>query len=120
MISQQYVKKNLQQNQVFYLMGFSSKLKVRTLNDGINRTSFLAEATIDAFGHINIISAKRSSSQQSLTADEEAVNHFSIIHTDQRKPATGLPCSSTTTVFTFFCLNCDCLSWAYLVICNAK
>lgn len=37
------------------------KLKVRPLHDCIYRASFLAEAAVNAFGHVNIISASHQS-----------------------------------------------------------
>lgn len=37
------------------LMSFSCKLKVGPLNNGINRAGFLAESTVDALCHIDII-----------------------------------------------------------------
>lgn len=40
------------------LMSFRRILKVGTFNNGINRTSLLAESTVDALGHVNIIPGK--------------------------------------------------------------
>jgi hypothetical protein len=36
-------------------MRFGRELKVRALDNGINRASLLAQATVDAFGHINVV-----------------------------------------------------------------
>ena len=36
-------------------MGFSSKLKIRTLHNGIDGTGLLAVAAVDALGHVNIV-----------------------------------------------------------------
>jgi hypothetical protein len=52
-------------------VSFSRELKVRSFNNSINRASFLAEPTVDAFGHVNIVSAKKESSEQDIIADKE-------------------------------------------------
>jgi hypothetical protein len=49
--------------QVVYLVSLSSKLEVRSLNNSINRTSLLAEPTVNTFGHVNVISARQTNHQ---------------------------------------------------------
>lgn len=48
-----------------FLMGNGSVLKVRSFNDSINRAGSLAESTIDAFGHVDIILGGSSGSIRS-------------------------------------------------------
>merc|ERR1719180_325117 len=38
------------------LLGLSGELKVGSLHDGIDRARLLAEATVDALGHVNVVS----------------------------------------------------------------
>jgi hypothetical protein len=38
-----------------FFMRFSRKFVIGSLHNGIDRTGFLTESTIDAFGHVNII-----------------------------------------------------------------
>jgi len=44
------------------LVGLCRELKVGSLNNGIHRTCLLTEATVDALGHVNIISCGSSAS----------------------------------------------------------
>jgi hypothetical protein len=37
------------------LMGLCGEFEVRTLHDGINRTSFSTVAAVDALGHVNVV-----------------------------------------------------------------
>merc|ERR1711862_837696 len=48
------------------LVRLRAELKVRSLNNGINRAGLLTESTIDALGHVNIVSCCSSSSICSL------------------------------------------------------
>ena len=43
-----------------YLVSFSRELKVRAFDNSIDRASFLAEPAVDAFGHVNIVSARQN------------------------------------------------------------
>merc|ERR1719494_125996 len=45
-----------------FLMGLSRELKIWTLDNGINRASFLAESTINTLGHVNIVSCGSATS----------------------------------------------------------
>jgi hypothetical protein len=46
--------------QVVYLVSLSRKLKVRSLNNSIYRASLLAEPTVNALCHVNVISARQT------------------------------------------------------------
>lgn len=46
-----------------HLVRFSGKFEVWTFDNGIDRACFLAEATVDAFGHVNIIPAHPNQGQ---------------------------------------------------------
>lgn len=50
--------------QLFVSLG--RELKIRTLNDGIDRTSFLAKATVNTLGHVDIVSGRSSTAIGSL------------------------------------------------------
>ena len=38
------------------LVGLGGKLEVGTLHDGVNRAGLLAEAAVDALGHVDVVS----------------------------------------------------------------
>ena len=47
-------------------MGLGAELEVGALHDGVNRTGLLAEAAVDALGHVNVVSGCPPRSVRSL------------------------------------------------------
>lgn len=88
------------------LVSLCSKFEVGTFYNGINGTSLLAESTVDALGHVNIIPAKSEVwGTEKGMRDRESGE-------EEEENSPGCP---TASILSFLCLYCDCLCWAYLM-----
>lgn len=68
-----------------HLMSLCSELKVRAFRNGVHRACFLAKATVYAFCHVDIISAKENKRDLELSMSLKTENEQMLLYVIEYK-----------------------------------